>query len=683
MTSPDNLFPAGAQLGQSLAQFYQTADPEAIAQSGNLDLFQVLEQVRENLFSMLGGFGDVAEAVWDGIQALIDALTGGGQGLDDVVAWVAGIGGAVVDLLQGRIPVGWLTADTPNVLENGAFDGAASLVEGEGWTWDSTVGRTSPGSAMFTASGVPGLQQSRPPFRVAEGQELAGEAWAKWSGLVVSSGAPAVQVSIRWWDGATLVAESILGTISGPSASSDWVKLSGLATCPAVATLATVSLAVTDTATGGRVWFDDAALRVTAQSIPQQFVSGLEAMLSSLGDDVADALAWLKDLIERLTGNAWGTLTDALGGITTWVGQLGAILGGGNVSTPLPTLVGSTIREARTMIEQIAGIAAGNTVTPINGVVQAFKDGWTNTTGWIQDLIDAVLQAVRRVPVVGGSLADIISEVGGLNDRTDAAKIKADEVQAGIIEGWAGGSSSSADQDVFDTMAAIKALVGGDGYTRVNVTSTQTWTKPTGITEVTVVAVAAGENGAPGSNSGSGGANGRGGGFKAQALDPSGFTALHVSVGTNGASTQFRANGPSGAILSEAVVGAPGAMATTFGYAESNSSAGSGGKGGTGAYDGGTATNGSSGISTPAAAGGASGGDAGGSSSGAVPCGGGGGAGGTGGGISGNNGGKGGNGGFPGGGGGGGGGRGGSIILPGSNGAGGTGGAGLAIIFYR
>lgn len=447
MTSPDFASPGGAQGALSLAGFYQNADPEAIAKLGNLDLFGVLEQVRESVFGMLGGFGDVAEAVWDAIQTLIEALTGGvGDGLDDVVEWVAGLGGAVADFLQGRIPLGWLTAETPNVLDNGAFDGEVSLVIGEGWTWDAAVGRTSPGSALFTASGVAGLQQSRPPFRVAEGQELAAAAWAKWAGLSTSSAGSTIRLSIRWWDGATLVAETLLETVNSPAASSDWVKLDGLATCPAGASLATVGLAVTELATAGSVWFDDAELRATAQSIPQRFVAGLEAILSALGEDIAAAIGWIKDLIERITGRAWSTLTDALSGLTTWTGQLGSILGGGNPTNVLPSLVGHTIGTLKQTVSQIGELFDGIVVTPINGIVQGVKDwlgdlfGWKNTTtSNHQGLNNAVWGGANQAEDPPDKTEEEVRQaVATLKARTDALRQENELRYQSAIAIWQG-----------------------------------------------------------------------------------------------------------------------------------------------------------------------------------------------------------------------------------------------------
>ena len=324
----------------------------------------------------------------------------------------------------------------------------------------------------------------------------------------------------------------------------------------------------------------------------------------------------------------------------------------------------------QTTLNQIRDLFNGLVVTPVNTTVQSVK-------GWLADLL------------------------GWKNTTTEDQEA----IRAGIINGWEGTTTTGTDVAVYGTLAAIRALVGGDGYTRVNITSTTTWTKPVGTTEVIVIGISSGSSGSNGGNggylqpAGNGGAGGVGGGFMAQALDPSAFSALHVTIG---APLVVRANTSGGATLLEVQQGAPGAMATAFGYSASNSSAGGGGgggagsgspngQGGVGGSPNGTAGgngsgspgNGGQGGASVAAAGGAANGGAGISpSSQVIPCGGSGGGGGKGAAAASSNAQAGGAGGFPGGGGGGGGGgAAGSFNTSGA--AGGAGGAGLGIIYYR
>jgi hypothetical protein len=316
----------------------------------------------------------------------------------------------------------------------------------------------------------------------------------------------------------------------------------------------------------------------------------------------------------------------------------------------------------------------------------------------------------------GGVLGAIGSFFSGKWLQADQTAVKAQEIQTGITSGWVEGPIEGSDIEVYDTMAAIRSLVAGGGFTRFNKLSTGVWSMPVAVTELVVIVIAAGENGVGGNGSAAltgdawGGAGGRGGGYKAVSLDPNSLTGIHFTIGVNGAPTVARKDSASGVVLVDAVVGAPGAMATPYGYSASASSAGGGGAGGVGfraSGDGIVARpygDGMPGVSTPAAAAGAggSGGGYSGTSGGAgvavapnasVPCGGGGGGGGRGGngfatGYSSIPGGSGGSGGFPGGGGGGGGGGGIHSPLPfpsqrGPGGPGGPGAAGVAIVLYR
>ncbi|WFN93484.1 hypothetical protein [Gordonia sihwensis] len=320
------------------------------------DVVQLLDEVREFAVAVIKTFGGDTGA----LAAWIDEHAPGLSWLPDLTDWVFKLitnpGRALSELLSGVIPIGLLAPTTPNLLPNPAFDGAVSMVEGDGWAYDPDVGRTSPGSARYDCTGVAGMQLAT-PVQVAEGQKVAAEAWVRWAGVTAGSGT-GIRLMYRWYSGETLVSTTQIAAVTDPVAVGGWSKLSAAA-IPAPAGVDSVCLALVVDAglAAGQVWFDDTSLTKPTASLPQQWISGLV-------DDL---------------GQFW------------------------------------------TMIEQFASIVAGGAVTAINGIVQDFKDGWTSTSNWIQDIINAILRAIRRVPVVGGTIADIIAEVGGLNDRTDQA----------------------------------------------------------------------------------------------------------------------------------------------------------------------------------------------------------------------------------------------------------------------
>jgi len=343
------------------------------------------------------------------------------------------------------------------------------------------------------------------------------------------------------------------------------------------------------------------------------------------------------------------------------------------------------------LMQAILGVYEGDNVT-LKAVSDLFKLIWDTfdsvnaVIGGVLDFIlgiaNAILSAIRGVPVAGGQIADriedVLADMRGLNDTAHGASGLVAQVKSGIINGWAESGAAGADSGVYNTMASIRALLATGNFTRVNVTSTMTWTKPAGVTgDVVIIGIAAGTNGANGGDGGSGssgvgGAGGVGGGHMVQVIKADDVSTIYVSVGTNGASTIFKKNSSGGDIMLEAATATKGAVATTYGYTPTASGAGNGGVGGKGSHfsamGGGTAgTGGSAGTRTIAATGG-EGGATGSDSDGIpgthggsvditdlVPCGGGGG----------------------------GGGGGGDMTNNATKHAGGAGGAGYGIIYYK
>lgn len=418
-----------------------------------------------------------------------------------------------------------------------------------------------------------------------------------------------------------------------------------------------------------------------------------------------------------LSGTAGGLVGGPMRIITDLFGQfLGSIVDDGSPTTltgvdDLPDLVTQFFADlpvdvALSALQPLAQLLGWLTDTD-PGVWDTSEEIEENLPKAIMRLpLKVLVDLIGGIPVVGDAVEDALS--GWLKDTeitSTSASASATQIRNGVVNGWASASTANANMGVYNTMQAIYSATGNAGYTRVNCTSTTLVSLPANTVECILVGIAAGQDGQRNTTGADvrGGNGGHGGGHGALSVNITGLSAVHVTIGTNGAATVFRANSAGGDVIMSVATGGSGGVATQFGYALSYSSSGGGGGGGglnTAGSPGngrvGGAGGGSNGSGGSGAAGGkggksakAVGGDGGMPSISGSPgvamtdtsivCGGGGGGGGgyqssT------TNAGHGGTGGFPGGGGGGGGGAGGLAFKVGNGGAGA---AGLALIFYR
>ena len=450
-------------------------------------------------------------------------------------------------------------------------------------------------------------------------------------------------------------------------------------------------------------------------STADQLGSALQALNSTkLKTRTSDRLP------DVMTSTVGGGVTGPMRQVTDLLGQFIGSIADDAPGTP-------TLGSPDDLPSLVAGFLTNLVVDPLRKQLGPLFDLLAMLTGtsaddWtVNDLDSDLSTALTRISLQ--KLADSIggvSAAGGIENgladwlvqhqmKATTAASDVSAVEHGIINGWTKDSTTGTSAPVYQTMGYISARINVKGFTRVTVTSTNLVSIPGGITECIVVGIAAGRDGDAGhkdsTNGGAGGNGGSGGGHVAQAVSVTGLSAVHVTIGTNGAATVFRANSAGGDVIMSAATGGSGGVATQFGYALSYSSAGGGGGGGGlstagspgngriggaggGSNGTGSGMGGGMGGKSAKATGGAGGAGGGSSTSGSpgsaitntsIICGGGGGGGGgyqaslT-------NAGSGGPGGFPGGGGGGGGGVTGLIQ---DVGAGGAGAAGLALIFYR
>lgn len=363
-----------------------------------------VEQIVQKIFDLfdfdIPNWQD-ALANWD---ALKDAFAGNYTGSDAALLAVQNVIMTIRRLVTGiidpsrlpLIPFSHIGESYPNLLENPGFDGSDSL-DGEGmWTWDGTEGHTAAGSAKTVGDGSRKVLLSN-AVPATPDQRFNISGWVKWTGL--TGGANALRVSAVSFSGDSIVEEVPIATRNSPAASSGWIELTGTYQVPSGADSVRVQVEVGATVTAGTIWYDD--MKVSKYgSLPQRFISGLVDALGDLGAGIVAVVNQIGGLFDKLTGLVGSTITD----VQAWVSQLKTILSGGTVGSGiLPTLS------------------------------EALRSSVGNLQTFVQSLTNAIIQAIRGVPIVGGTIADVLSELAGLKSTADSGLDGAEAAQAQIV----------------------------------------------------------------------------------------------------------------------------------------------------------------------------------------------------------------------------------------------------------
>nr|AAY16509.1 hypothetical protein GTE5p023 [Gordonia phage GTE5] len=369
-------------------------------------------------------------------EALKDAFEGTYVGNDVALNIIQNTVGTIRRLVTGLIdpsrlpliPFSHIGEAYPNLLDNGSFEGLDSLAGDDDWTWDGTEGHNALGSARATADGSRKVLLSNDVAATSE-QKFNVAGWVKWTGL--TAGPAALRVSALAYNGTAVVEEVVIVNADSPAASSDWIEFAGTYQVPPTATSVRVQVEVGASASAGTVWWDD--IKVSKYgSLPQRFISGLLDALGDLGDGIAAVVGRIGDFFDNITGRVGATIVD----IQEWVSQLGTILSGGTVGAGiLPTLSNG-----------------------LRGVVGGVQD-------FAQNILDAIIRAIRGVPFVGGSLANLIEEVTGLRTTADVANAtaitadtKAENLAANVRDGAENTGAAAGSGPIAEAFEAVRGL---------------------------------------------------------------------------------------------------------------------------------------------------------------------------------------------------------------------------------
>lgn len=341
-----------------------------------------------------------------------------GQFLDQIIGFFEGLGGGGGGILEaifgggGLFNLGQLTSGEINLISyEGQFDTEGTVKIGEGWSWDGGVGRNGNGSARFNGTeAVGGVLTPPTPARVEPGKTYKSSAWVKWQDLL-SVGT--VGLEVKWYDYTKTEISTVPAGTLQVGGTGDWASVNESVTAPTGAYWAALFLRVNGDVNGGFVWFDDIGLYANQVSLPQLFIANLP-------QDLQNLFGWLESLVDQLLGvfglDGIGTIFDKIFDLSdefdSWFGDSQILQGG------FDDLVGNLLNNPAAVIGSIP-----------QSLVSGLQSALSGVNGYIQDLVNAILRAIRKVPVVGGTIADIISEVGGLNDRADDAKATANQAQ--------------------------------------------------------------------------------------------------------------------------------------------------------------------------------------------------------------------------------------------------------------
>lgn len=395
--TPHELLAAGGQLALK-GDIWDDLSVQNIVQK-ILDLFGLDIPNWQEIIASFDGLRDAFEGTYVGndpdlnvIQNIVKTLRNGLTGLID---W-------------SRIPqlsLSQLTSDPgPNLLTGfGDFADADTMDSGGNWTWDASVGG---GSARCDLNGSRKVLTSE-LVAVSEGQSLTVSGLARKQSAVGSGNV--AQLVVVPFVGDTAQAEVVIGGI-GSGTNTTGTTVTGSWTVPVNVNGVRVRITSEAAGTSGQAWWDDVTLRKTATSLPQQWVNGLTTALDNLGDDISDALAWIKDLIEKLTGQARSTLTDALNDTATFATQLQTLLSGGTVGSPLPNLTGliqlgqsqitglpSVLSDLSGGISSLESQIADAMSDAIEGAVGAVIDGMNNVGTYASAIIAAITASINDI----------------------------------------------------------------------------------------------------------------------------------------------------------------------------------------------------------------------------------------------------------------------------------------------
>lgn len=354
------------------------------------------------------GFGGGSGLDFSSLQSLLSAIPGAGPVLDMFVTSFLGVSGSgfgLPDLANalisiparfltgGLIPgqmsnlgVGTVSNVLPELLVNGNFDAASSLI-GQGiFQWDGSQGPPGVGTSVYAVADGTLKELFSNAIPVAPAQVLNISGWTKWSGFTGAANSIALTVQ-KFADGILQSTETI-ASVASPGASSGWTQLTTSYTVPSGVDTIFLRPVITAAATAGTVWFGKLSVKPTGTTVYTPLIPLLDA--SKIGSG-SFPIGMITNLATMFTGLGTGTsiLSQLLGTIP-------------NLTTGLSGLSGLT-----SVFTDITGILGSPT---------ALGSG------------TPVLPGVGSIPVIGGLFSGALTFLGSFIPGIDGSKIISGQV---------------------------------------------------------------------------------------------------------------------------------------------------------------------------------------------------------------------------------------------------------------
>lgn len=390
------------------------------------------------------------------IDPLLQALRGQYTGSDPFWIGVQKVARTFSGNLVGGdwFNLGQLSTKSKNLLPSGDFNTEDSVVLAEGWSHDPSVGSGSGGSAKYDLSYGAGALYPPQPAGVVEGNKYTPVVEVRWEDVVGAG--DVISPVLRWFSANDeLISEVAMPKISNPPPSSggSFVRLSGgKITAPAGARYARI-LFQTSSSAEGFVWWDRAGIWSEEQTLPQHIIEGLVDALTGL-------LEWIGNLVDSLLLSVGmpplGSLGDRISDLSDEFGDW----------------LDRTEEEASKLFNLISNLLS-NPASVLGNLPQSKIVGLANSLAnkanvaiedFLLDLANAILSGIRKVPIVGGSIAnrieDVLDDLFDLKSLADDTAHASQELQNEVWRGASGEVTDALDRtanEVKSTVAELRA----------------------------------------------------------------------------------------------------------------------------------------------------------------------------------------------------------------------------------